>query len=81
MAVPHIIDQFIWGQKLAELGVGPVPIPRTRLTVENMRHALVELTHNSDYRENSKRIGDKIKQEKGVEKAVQLIEQSLNPIV
>ena len=78
MAVPHIIDQFIWGQKLAELGVGPVPIPRTRLAVENMREALVELTQNREFREKSKSIGDKIKQENGIEKAVRLIEQSIN---
>ena len=28
LVIPHIIDQFIWGNKVAELGVGPKPIAR-----------------------------------------------------
>ncbi len=43
LVIPHIIDQFIWGQKVAELGVGPAPIPRAKLTVAKMAAALQQM--------------------------------------
>ncbi len=30
--VPHFIDQPFWGQRVADLGAGPQPIPRRQLT-------------------------------------------------
>ena len=74
MAVPHIIDQFIWGQKLFDLGVGPAPIPRSKLSVEGLCDALRGLTQNEDFHRNSGIIGEAISREDGVEKAVRLIE-------
>lgn len=40
LVIPHIIDQFIWGNKVAQLGVGPQPISRSKLKTENMAAAL-----------------------------------------
>ncbi len=77
MAVPHIIDQFLWGQKLAELGVGPNPIPRTKLTVESMSQALMALTQDEEMRIRACELGKKIQAETGVDKAVALINESL----
>jgi UDP:flavonoid glycosyltransferase YjiC (YdhE family) len=77
MAVPHIIDQFIWGQKLFDLGVGPKPLPRTKMTLEAFREALIDLTTNLQYQERAQEIGVKIRAEKGVATAVSLIEESM----
>lgn len=31
-AIPQILDQYYWGKRMHELGVGPRPVPLTRLT-------------------------------------------------
>jgi len=77
MAVPHIIDQFIWGQKLFDLGVGPKPLPRTKMTVEALSEAFTDLTTNLSYPEKAREIGAKIRAENGVINAVRLIEESM----
>jgi sterol 3beta-glucosyltransferase len=43
LVIPHIIDQFIWGNKVAQLGVGPQPIPRPKLNIEHMAAALCQM--------------------------------------
>jgi sterol 3beta-glucosyltransferase len=77
MAVPHIIDQFIWGQKLYELAVGPKPLPRTKLSVEALSAAILDLTTNLHYQTKAREIGAKISDENGVANAVRLIEQTM----
>lgn len=77
MAVPHIIDQFIWGQKLFDLGVGPKPLPRTKMTVESLTEALGDLTTNPSYSEKAQEIGTTIRAENGIANAVRLIEESM----
>lgn len=77
MAVPHIIDQFIWGQKLFDLGVGPKPLARTKMTVEALCEAIIDLTTNQVYQEKAREIGAKIHEENGVANAVRLIEASM----
>jgi UDP:flavonoid glycosyltransferase YjiC (YdhE family) len=74
MVIPHIIDQFIWGQKVAELGVGPQPIPRTKLNPQNMAGALRQMQAH-EIRAKAAEIGAAICSEPdGVKLAVDLIE-------
>jgi sterol 3beta-glucosyltransferase len=72
LVVPHIIDQFIWGQRIAELGVGPRPISRTKLKPQAMADALAQMK-SADMRERAAQLGEKIRQERGVDEAVRLI--------
>ncbi len=74
LVIPHIIDQFIWGQKVAELGVGPKPISRAKLRVRIMADALVQM-QSPEMLAKAAALGGKIKQENGVRAAVQLIEE------
>uniref|UniRef100_A0A7C4PN54 Glycosyltransferase n=1 Tax=Anaerolinea thermolimosa TaxID=229919 RepID=A0A7C4PN54_9CHLR len=77
LVIPHIIDQFIWGQKVAELGVGPVPIPRAKLTITNMSLALQQL-QSPEIRASAAILGEKIRSEPdGVKEAVRFIEQAV----
>ncbi len=76
LVIPHIIDQFIWGQKTAELGVGPQPIGRGKLNVENMTAALRQM-QTPEMRSKAAALGEAIRSEPdGVETAVTLIEQT-----
>ncbi len=76
LVIPHIIDQFIWGQKVFELGVGPSPIPRPKLNPLRMAAALHQLK-SQEIRARASGLGEKIRQEDGVLQAIQLIDQKL----
>ncbi|MBT3337643.1 MAG: glycosyltransferase family 1 protein [Anaerolineae bacterium] len=72
--VPSFGDQFFWGNRIHEMGVGSQPIPRKKLTAEKLAKALQQVIENQTIRENAKRIVEEIRAENGVEKAVQMIE-------
>jgi UDP:flavonoid glycosyltransferase YjiC (YdhE family) len=77
LVIPHIIDQFIWGQKVAELGVGPQPIPRSKLDSTKMTAALIQMKSPA-MREKAAALGELIRSEPdGVREAVKLIEKSV----
>lgn len=40
LVVPHIVDQFFHGRRVAELGLGPAPIPKAQLTADAIARAL-----------------------------------------
>jgi UDP:flavonoid glycosyltransferase YjiC (YdhE family) len=74
LVIPHIIDQFIWGNKVDELGVGPKPIARPKLKIENMAAALGEM-QSPEMRHKAIALGAATRAEPdGVTEAVRLIE-------
>lgn len=74
LVIPHIIDQFIWGGKVAQLGVGPQPIPRPKLNAENIAAALRAM-QSPAMRQKATELGTAIRAEPdGVAEAVRLIE-------
>jgi UDP:flavonoid glycosyltransferase YjiC (YdhE family) len=75
IVIPHIIDQYIWGNKVAELGVGPRPIPRAKLSVPALSTAIEAISYVG-MKEKAAELGSRIRQEPGgVEMAVNLIEK------
>jgi len=40
LIVPHIVDQFFHGRRIAELGAGPAPVPKAQLTSAAVAAAL-----------------------------------------
>lgn len=75
LVIPHLADQFYWGHRVYELGVGPQPIRWTRLEVGGLTVALNELVRNEMLRSAASRLGEEIRTEWGVEDAVHLIEE------
>jgi UDP:flavonoid glycosyltransferase YjiC (YdhE family) len=73
LVIPHMVDQFYWGQRVAELGVGPPAISRSKLTVDKLVTALQDLVHSAEQRATASRLGEEIRAEGGVEAAVNLI--------
>jgi sterol 3beta-glucosyltransferase len=78
--VPSIIipfhgDQPFWGQRVADLGVGPAPILRRRLTVERLAQAIHEAVTDSTMRQRAVDLGARIRAEDGVARAVAAVEQ------
>jgi sterol 3beta-glucosyltransferase len=72
--VPSFGDQFFWGRRVHELGAGPEPIPRKKLTVERLAEAIRQTIEDDTIGNNVDRLGQQIRAENGVEAAVQMIE-------
>ena len=74
LVIPHIADQFYWGQQVNELGVGPEAIPHRKLNEETLTPAINELTQDDRFKRTASELGANIRAETGVENAVQLIQ-------
>lgn len=74
IVVPHIIDQFYWGMRVHELGVGPKFISRGKLNAENLSAAINQALTDPAMRTRAADLGNKIRcEEDGVTSAVRLI--------
>ena len=71
--IPFFGDQFFWGQRVAELGAGPEPVPPKRLTVERLTRAIQEVLTDRTIRQKAIDLGVKIQAEDGIDKAVSVI--------
>jgi sterol 3beta-glucosyltransferase len=74
VVVPFMGDQPFWGKRVAELGVGPAPIPRKKLTAELLAVAIRESVSNPEMRRRAAALGETIRGEDGVGAAVALID-------
>lgn len=75
--VPFIFDQFFWGKRIVELGVGPGPIPFKSLSVERLKKAILAGTDDHLMKQRAHELGIQIQIENGIEIAISLIEQIL----
>lgn len=76
--VPFFADQPFWGQRVHQLGVGPQPIPRKKLTADKLTHAIEQAMNDNAMREKAATLGQRIRAENSVARAVEIIEQSQN---
>jgi UDP:flavonoid glycosyltransferase YjiC (YdhE family) len=60
VVVPHILDQFYWGERVAALGAGPPPIPRSQLTAERLAAALREALENEVIQERARELAGRL---------------------
>jgi sterol 3beta-glucosyltransferase len=76
IVVPHVIDQFYWGQRVSDLGVGPRYISRGKLNVQNLSQALSQASSDTSMRKKAAELGEAIRAEPdGVKAAVRSIEE------
>jgi sterol 3beta-glucosyltransferase len=75
VVIPFFGDQPFWGQRVAELGVGPEPIPRRKLTVERLAQAIQRVLTDQTMRQRAADLGTKIQAEDGIAGAVAVVEQ------
>ena len=74
IVVPFANDQFAWGHRVHDLGVGPAPIPRKRLTVAKLA-AAIEQTTNPQMRAAAARLGEQIAAERGAARCAEVVAQ------
>ena len=74
--VPHIIDQHLWAKRIHELGVGPEPLPRAKLSAAGLADAIAQATSDASMQEKAAQLGEQIRGEPdGADNAVHLIEE------
>jgi sterol 3beta-glucosyltransferase len=74
-------DQYFWGDLAYRKGVGVKPLPLSRLTPAKFHKRVMQLLHDERIYRNSELLAKKINAEKGVEKAVEMIEEILRSTI
>ena len=67
---PFVGDQFFWGRRAADLGVSPLPIPQAKLTAEKLADAIKYAISDSNIQRRALSLGETIRVENGIERAV-----------
>ena len=73
--VPFFADQPFWGQRVADLGVGPAPIPFKRLTADRLAQAIQIAVTDQAMRQRAAELGERIRAEDGIARAAAVIQQ------
>jgi sterol 3beta-glucosyltransferase len=78
IVTPFFGDQPFWGARVYALGVGPRPIPRKRLTLDRLVEAIRYAVSDKVMQQKAARLGEAIRAEDGVARAVAALEQKWN---
>lgn len=73
--IPFVFDQFYWGKRISQLGVGSPPIPFTKLTASNLQRAIAAGTQSPEIQQRAAALGQRIAAEDGVSTAIRLISE------
>lgn len=76
--VAHIGDQWFWGRRLHETGVGAAPMRRHDLSAPHLTETLHTLTTDAGIRARAAQMGERIRAEDGVGKAVAAFKQIIS---
>jgi sterol 3beta-glucosyltransferase len=76
LVLPSIADQFYWGQRVHQLGVGLPFIPRPRLDADKLTAALSELYSHAGMHTAASILGEQIRSENGLDVALRLIAET-----
>ncbi len=72
--VPHILDQYYWGRKVHESGLGPKPIPRSGLTAKRLAAAIRECLSDKQMIDTAKTAAEMIRGRDSIGMTVSAIE-------
>jgi vancomycin aglycone glucosyltransferase len=61
LIVPHIADQFFFGEQVRELGIGVAPVRRSRLRASVLAARLTQLVNEASMRERAAQLGETIR--------------------
>ena len=70
--LPQFMDQYYWGHRIHQMGLGPKPVIPKRIKSKDLAKALDELT-NGPYRKNTLKLAERMKGEDGIERSINII--------
>ena len=62
VVVPHVLDQFYWARRVSLLGLGPPPLPRSRLGAEALAATLAATLDNDVLAERARALGARLRE-------------------
>ncbi|MEV5880755.1 glycosyltransferase [Streptomyces sp. NPDC052101] len=74
VVVPTFADSPFWAAQAHRLGVAPAPVPYTKFTPELLDAALGAALTDEEIRRKAANIGEAVRAERGVERAVDILE-------
>ena len=77
LVIPFGGDQPFWGARVNAIGCGPRPIHRDTMTVQRLTRALIDLTGRGSYRVAAEELSQRLRLEKGVQTAADLVEKEI----
>jgi UDP:flavonoid glycosyltransferase YjiC (YdhE family) len=78
MAIPYAADQPFWGRRAHALGIGPAPVRYKDVTAEKLAAAIRAALSDPGMRATAKVVGEQVRAEDGVGRAVELIQKVWN---
>ncbi len=78
VVIEHIADQAFFAETLHRLGAAPKMLHRRTLTAEKLAKAIRIVLDDPDMKKRAEELGRVMQKEKGVQKAVELIEKHLS---
>jgi UDP:flavonoid glycosyltransferase YjiC (YdhE family) len=75
VVIPHFSDSYFWAKRVSDLGAGPEPIPRKKLTAERLAEAITAAINNKRLRQRAADIGRQLQAEDGVASAIDVFHQ------
>jgi sterol 3beta-glucosyltransferase len=75
VVVAHAFDQPFWGKKLHEIGVAGKVLSKRTITADKLAHSILATLNSSDIAKHAREIGQSVREEDGVGKAVSMIEE------
>lgn len=77
VACPYEADQFFWAKVVEDLGIGPRPVPFKKLSRDRLSRALLIAASDKKMRERAISIGERIRAESGIHRAIQVINNEM----
>jgi sterol 3beta-glucosyltransferase len=70
---PFMADQPFWGRLVYQQGLGPEPIPQSKLNADRLADAIHKAVNDQTIQHRAAEMGEKIRAEDGVARAVEII--------
>ena len=74
VVVPYFFDQPLWAQRVARLGVGARPLPRSKLTAGRLAAAVSDVVDNPAMLDRARAVSQLVRSEDGLGSALRLID-------
>jgi UDP:flavonoid glycosyltransferase YjiC (YdhE family) len=76
--IPHVFDQYYWGERVARLKIGPQPLIRERLSSRKLLDAIDDAVTSQEIQENVLKIQEIVSRRNGLKEAQVYIEAISN---
>lgn len=79
LILPQTVDQYFWGNRIRQMGLGPGSIIPKKIKTKDLVDAFNNFT-SGKYTKNVKALSEKMKNEDGVNRSVEIITEELNSV-